>query len=439
MSQFDRRADDLFRQAEWACNRLFLGAAAAAAALVACVDGGLTPAERKAVVAILESMDARGSVDPAVASNLFNSFVNGIRSQPELGRSAALRAVAAVAGDTEGAQRLLQICHAVGNTQGDAQGDAQGSAPGDPAARDSAVIEEIRAVLDVPAPEARDETFANRDGASPGPFVITLGNEKGGTGKSTTAMNLAVALLKLGYKVGTIDLDGRQGTLSRYLTNRRSLAKTIHRDVPMPLHRRIERSEADQRQAAESEDKARLGEAFVELADRQIVIVDTPGSDSYLSRLAHANADMLITPINDTLLDIDILAHIDPSKREVRAPSAYCQMVWEQNGRRLASGRKPIDWIVMRNRLTHIDAHNKRAVADLLDQLAERIGFRLASGFGERVIFHELFLTGLTVLDLPDDRLRGWSNVSLSHARREIQNLLLAVGVPEAEVAQRAY
>ncbi len=405
-----------------------MGAAMAAAALVACADGSLSPAKRKAVVAILESMDARGAVDPAAASNLFNSFVNGIRSQPGLGRSAALRAVAAISGDAEGAQRLLRVCAAVS--------DAHGGAHGDPSARDSAVIEEIRAVLNVPAREAVDATFANRDGAAPGPFVITLGNEKGGTGKSTTAMHLAVALLKLGYNVGTIDLDGRQGTLSRYLTNRRALAKTIHRDVPMPLHLRIERSKADQRKAAESEDKARFAEAFVELADRQIVIVDTPGSDSYLSCLAHANADMLITPINDTLLDIDILAHIDPRKREVRAPSAYCQMVWEQNGRRRASGREPVDWIVMRNRLTHIDAHNKRAVADLLDQLAERIGFRLASGFGERVIFHELFLTGLTVLDLPDDRLRGWSNVSLSHARREVHGLLLAVGVPETELAR---
>ncbi len=432
MSQFDQRAEDLFRQAEWACNRPFLGAAMAAAALVACADGSLTPAKRKAVAAILETMEPRGTVDPAAASNLFNSFANGIRSQPGLGRSAALRAVAAVAGDAEGAQRLLRICRAVSGAHGGVQSGAQDG----PSARDSAVIEEIRAVLDVPAPKALDETFANRDGAPPGPFVITLGNEKGGTGKSTAAMHLAVALLKLGYKVGTIDLDGRQATLSRYLTNRRALAKTIHRDVPMPLHRRIERAEADRRQAAESEDKARFGEALVELADRQIVIVDTPGSDSYLSRLAHANADMLITPINDTLLDIDILAHIDPSKREVRAPSAYCQMVWKQNDRRRASGREPIDWIVMRNRLTHIDAHNKRAVADLLDQLAERLGFRLATGFGERVIFHELFLTGLTVLDLPDDRLRGWSNVSLSHARREIHDLLLAVGVPEMELAR---
>ena len=168
-------------------------------------------------------------------------------------------------------------------------------------------------------------------------------------------------------------------------------------------------------------------------ASRVLLEIDTPGGDSHLGRLGHALADMLITPINDTLLDIDILAHIDPAKREVQAPSAYCEMVWKLNQQRSAHGREPIDWIVMRNRLTHIDAHNKRAVADLLEQLAKRLGFRLAAGFGERVIFHELFLT---VLDLPDDRLRGWSNVSLSHARREIHNLLLAVGVPETKLAR---
>ena len=204
----------------------------------------------------------------------------------------------------------------------------------------------------------------------------------------------------------------------------------------MPVHRRIEPSEAADRDVAATEETARIHEAFAELADRQIVVIDTPGSDSHLSRLGHTHADMLITPINDTLLDIDILAHIDPNKREVRAPSAYCEMVWEQSERRVSSGGKPIDWIVMRNRLTHIDAHNKRAIAGLLDQLAKRIGFRLTPGFGERVIFHELFLTGLTVLDLPDDRLRGWNNVSLSHARREMRDLLLTVGVPETKIEQ---
>ncbi len=426
MSQFDRRAEDLFRQAEWACNRPFLGAAMAAAALVACVRGPPSPATRQAVVAALDSLDPRKGVDPVAAKNLFNSFANGIRSQPGLGRAAALRAVAAVAGDAAGAERLLEICRAAG-----------GAGAG-PSARETAAIEEICAALELPAPQGFDAPAADRRGAAPGPFLITLGNEKGGTGKSTTALHLLVALLKLGYKLGSIDLDGRQGTLSHYLSNRRALATAIGREVPMPLHRCIQGSAADDRNAAAREDKARLNEALTELADRQVVVIDTPGGDSTLSRLAHANADMLITPINDTLLDIDILAHIDPRKREVRAPSAYCEMVWRHNEHRVAAGRKPIDWIVMRNRLTHIDAHNKRAVADLLDQLAERLGFRLAYGFSERVIFHELFLTGLTVLDLPDDRLRGWSNVSLSHARQEIRNLLLAVGVPEAEVARRA-
>ncbi len=396
----------------------------AAAALVACAQGSLSGAKREAVAAALERMDTRKAIDLAAARNLFNSFANGIRSQPGLGRTAALRAVAAIAGDAESAERLLRICRAVSH------------AHGAPSARDAAVIEEICTILKVPAPKIGDGTFVVRDGQGSGPFVIAIGNEKGGTGKSTTAMILTVALLKLGYGVGSIDLGGRQGTLSRYLMNRRALVKATGRDVAMPLHRRIEASRAMERNAAESADKARLSEALTELADRQVVVIDTPGTNSYLSHLAHAYADLLITPINDTLLDIDILAHIDPNRREVRAPSAYCEMVWNQNGRRIASGRKPIDWIVMRNRLTHIDAHNKHAIADLLDQLAKRIGFRLANGFGERVIFHELFLTGMTVLDLHDDRLRGWSNASLSHARQEIRGLLLAIGVPESEIAR---
>ena len=40
--------------------------------------------------------------------------------------------------------------------------------------------------------------------------VVVLGNEKGGSGKSTTAFHIAVALLKAGQRVATIDLDCRQ-------------------------------------------------------------------------------------------------------------------------------------------------------------------------------------------------------------------------------------
>jgi chromosome partitioning protein len=426
LSQFDRRAEDLFRQAEWACNRPLLGAAMAAAALIAGAEGRPDPGQRRALQAALENLDSDRTVDPGAAANLFNSFANGIRSQPGLGRKAALRAVAALAGDAGAAARLLAICQAIAGLGGGAS------------ARQLSAIDQIAAALDRVAPAPVPDSVPGRQGAGSGPFRIVIGNEKGGTGKSTTAMHLAVALLRLGYRVGSIDLDGRQGTLSRYLANRRTLVQAAGGDVPMPLHRCISGSTAAERHAAERADRARLAEAMTELGDRQVVVIDTPGSDSHLGRLGHARADMLITPINDTLLDVDILAHIDPGKREVRAPSAYCEMIWKLNQQRGARGGEPIDWIVMRNRLTHIDAHNKRAVADLLEQLAKRIGFRLAAGLSERVVFHELFLTGLTVLDLPDDRLRGWSNVSLSHARREIDGLLATIGVPEAGAARRA-
>jgi chromosome partitioning protein len=401
----------------------------AAAALIACAEGRPDVDKRRALQAALGNLDAGRAVDPGAAANLFNSFVNGIRSQPSLGREAALRAVAALAGDAGAAARLLAICRAIGNLGGGTS------------ARELTAIDQIAAALETAPPAPVEDPVPGRRGGrgvGSGPFRIVLGNEKGGTGKSTTAMHLAVALLRLGYRVGSIDLDGRQGTLSRYLANRRTLAQAVGGDVPSPLHRRIARSTATDRNAAEREDQARLAEAMTELGDRQVVVIDTPGGDSHLGRLGHAQADLLITPINDTLLDLDILAHIDPAKREVRAPSAYCEMIWKLNEQRSARGFEAIDWIVMRNRLTHIDAHNKRAVADLLEQLAKRLGFRLTAGFGERVIFHELFLTGLTVLDLPDDKLRGWSNPGLSHARREIDGLLAAIGVPEAGAARRA-
>ncbi len=439
LSQFDRRAEDIFRQAEWACNRPFLAAAMAAVALVACAQGRSDAGKRRALRVALETLDAGaadvGGQDTSAAAKLFNAFSNGIRSQPVLGRKAALRAVAVLAGDAGATARLLAICHAIGGMGGPGGGGVS--------ARELTVIDQIAAVLDAAAldtvpPAPIGDQIPGRQGADRGPFCIVLGNQKGGTGKSTTAMHLAVALLRLGYQVGSIDLDGRQGTLSRYLANRRTLAQTVGSDVPMPLHRCIMRSTAADRRAAEREDEACLAEAMSELGDRQVVVIDTPGSDSHLGRLGHAQADMLITPINDTLLDVDILAHIDPTKREVRAPSAYSEMIWKLNEQRTARGGEAIDWIVMRNRLTHIDAHNKRAVADLLEQLAKRLGFRLASGFGERVVFHELFLTGLTVLDLPDDKLRGWSNLSLSHARREIDGLLAAIGVPEVGAARAA-
>lgn len=263
------------------------------------------------------------------------------------------------------------------------------------------------------------------------PYVIVVGNEKGGTGKSTTAMHLTVALLTLGYKVGSVDLDSRQGTLTHYLANRAAFADESGRPLSMPEHRSVERSMAETRAAAEGEDRQHLRKACAELAHCDFLVFDTPGSDAYLSRLAHETADTLITPLNDSFLDIDVLARIDRRRREVLGPSRYSQMVWEQSNRRALAGRAPIDWVVMRNRLTHIEARNKREIGALLGQLATRIGFRLAPGFGERVIFRELFFSGLTLLDLPETAEGERESAATSHhaARQEIRLLLESIGL----------
>ena len=277
-------------------------------------------------------------------------------------------------------------------------------------------------------------TAPGGDSGAPGQArVIVLGNEKGGTGKSTTAMHVIVALLKGGFRVGSIDLDARQGTLSRMLENRAAYAVASgtsgDRDLVLPEHRRVARIEAGTRAEAEAAERAALDAALGDLLNLDFVVIDTPGSDSFLSRMGHASADVLITPLNDSYLDLDLLARIDVQGRQVLGPSLYSQMVWEQRQQRALAGRAPMEWIVMRNRLSHIDARNKRDIGRLLELLGARIGFRLAPGFGERVIFRELFPKGLTLLDLPDGKVTGSRVVSHLAAQKEVQGLLDAIGL----------
>jgi chromosome partitioning protein len=400
-------------------QRAFLEAAMAAAALIASADGNLAAERRRAIVEVLAKIDALKTSGIYAAINLFNGFADHIRSQPTQGRRHALRVVATLSEDPEMAEQVVRIGYAVSRAEGRFF------------QAELVRIREIAEALGLPVPDLCDGSYIELGSEHHRPFIITMGNEKGGTGKSTIAMHMAIALLKLGYGVGAIDLDGRQGTLSRYLAHREAFARVAGREIAVPAYRRIQASTAGKRVRAECEDLMQLRQALAELSQCQAVVIDTPGSDSHLARLGHANADMLITPLNDTFLDVDVLARIDCDKRAVLAPSAYCRMVMDLNDRRLASGRPAIDWIVMRNRLTHIHTHNKREIASLLRQLAERTGFRLVPGFGERVIFHEMFLSGITLLDLPDKRADGRNNPSHAHAREEFRDLLEGVGVPE--------
>lgn len=256
--------------------------------------------------------------------------------------------------------------------------------------------------------------------------VIVFGNEKGGSGKSTSAMHVAIALLRLGYRVGTVDLDARQGTLTRYIQNRIHYCETSGHAVPIPHHRAISQSVRPDAADRQQEERQFLASVLAALGPHcDFSIIDTPGTDSHLSRLGHAEADTLITPLNDSLIDLDVLARIDPQTNAILEPSVYTLMVEEQNLARLERGAAPMHWIVMRNRLSPLGAKNKQNVGALLQKMSEAFGFALVPGFGERVIFRELFLKGLTLLDLKQD-----TALTLSHlaARQEVRQLVHAVG-----------
>jgi chromosome partitioning protein len=255
--------------------------------------------------------------------------------------------------------------------------------------------------------------------------VLVLGNEKGGSGKSTTALHIVVALLDQGARVATLDLDARQGTLSRYIENRAAYAKRKSIDLPMPQHAAVHASKD------EGEEKVRF-EAALEpaLGTADFVVIDTPGSDTPLSRLAHTWADTLLTPLNDSFIDLDLLARVDPDTLKIVRPSIYAEAVWKQRQLRAINGGRPVDWVVMRNRLSALAARNKRDMGTVLEALSKRIGFRIAAGLSERVIYRELFLNGLTLLDLK--REPGGRSLTLSHvaARQEVRDLVAALNLP---------
>ena len=401
-------------------NRRLVDAAMVAAALVASADGPLGADRRRALERVLRAREHPAGLDDAAAVEQLEAFLDGIDGSGEIGRARALEAVSDVADDAMSARALWHVVTAVAGTIG----------RGSP--RQAAEIRMIASVAGLAMDFASEGDFASAgEAARRAPCVITLGCPKGGTGKSTTAVLIAVALVGQGHEVGCIDLDGRQATLARYLDNRAAYGKASDRDLGRLRLRRVEPSLLRDRDRAEDEERARFHAALSDFADCAYVVIDTPGHECHLARLACVAADRLITPVNDSLVDIDVLAEIDPGKRQALGPSAFCRMIWRENDRRAACGRGTIDWIVMRNRLSHRNAVNTREVSRLLLRLSERIGFRLTPGLSDRVAFRELFLSGLTPLDPPGLEAGCRSRRSLSLARQEIGELLRASGVPD--------
>lgn len=253
--------------------------------------------------------------------------------------------------------------------------------------------------------------------------IIIIGNEKGGSGKTTTAMHLIVSLMKLGFSVASLDLDSRQQSLTRYVDNRKaSKEKLADADMQVPDHRCVVLSNPTSQEEADSKFKA----AVADLSGNDFIVVDTPGSDSPLSRSAHYNADMIVTPINDSFVDLDLIGVISADTLDSIKPGIYSALIWEAK-MRLAAEKRELAWVVVRNRLSTLDAKNKRNVETSLNKLAKRFGFKVAPGFGDRVIFKELFLMGLTLLDAKQIKL----STSAIAARQELRDFVQSLDIPE--------
>lgn len=257
--------------------------------------------------------------------------------------------------------------------------------------------------------------------ATKSPHRIVFANEKGGTGKSTTAVHVAIALAYQGAKVAAIDLDPRQRTFHRYLENRAETAK----------RRGIDLLTADFA-VFDGTDPAELDRISAELsAGHDFLIFDTPGRDDPLARHVATGADTLVTPLNDSFVDFDLIGQVDAETFKVRKLSFYAELIWEARKKRamatLQDKRREMDWVVVRNRTQHVEARNMRRLDQALTELSKRVGFRIANGLSERVIYRELFPSGLTLLDKGHLGELGTSHLV---ARQELRALLASLNLP---------
>ena len=263
-----------------------------------------------------------------------------------------------------------------------------------------------------------------------GARVIVVGNEKGGAGKSTVAIHLVAALMHGGARVVAMDLDLRQKSMARFFSNRRAWSAANKADLVQPIERSLSGDDVALAAGDPAEVLARFDEAFgLAREEADVLVVDTPGSDTPLSCAAHARADLIVTPINDSFIDFDMLGHVDPVTLELTQPSLYSETVWESRKRKMVTERRSLDWLVLRNRLATTEARNRKRLDERVQALSRRVGFRVGPGLRDRVIYRELFPFGLTIADL-SPTIRPVA-VSLSHvaARQELRAIMQALGL----------
>ncbi len=249
--------------------------------------------------------------------------------------------------------------------------------------------------------------------------IIVVSNEKGGTGKSTISMHLAIKLLQEGFSVLAVDMDGRQGTLSRYIHNRNQFAQAndfrictpeILTIAPVDDYAQISNHIKDSQNAINQ-----LKTKF------DAIIIDTAGNKNYLFDVAHQFANTLITPMSDSLIDLNVLSQIDSQNNN--QVGHYAQYVWEVKKTLAQQNKTMLNWIVVGNKVSAFNSRNKNQVFEKLNSISKLCGFRVAKSIKDRVIYKELFMQGLTVLDLNSKELKHKLTLSHIAAKQEIRDL----------------
>jgi chromosome partitioning protein len=158
----------------------------------------------------------------------------------------------------------------------------------------------------------------------------------------------------------------------------------------------------------------------------QFLVVDTPSTDNYLMRLAHLMADTLLTPLQDSFLDLGTLALTDPVTHEVTRTGNYAAMVCEARKKRRQLDATVFDWVVIRNRCSE-----GRLIKRSVNELGKRVGFRDFEGSAERGVYRQFFPVGLTAFDATDEGILG-APPDAAHlaAHQEMAELMAQLRLP---------
>lgn len=232
-----------------------------------------------------------------------------------------------------------------------------------------------------------DNVSRNKTAHAP---IILFANEKGGVGKTTLVFNTAIDLCNRGYRVLAIDLDFRQRSLARAIENRMASNRCLGLDLPVPKVCVLQQPSGPML----VQELNRLG------SDRDVILIDAPGHDSPVARRAMALAQTIVTPINPSFFDLDVLGHFDPVSLKFRKPGPFAQAILDIRAEQMRRNLLPARWIIAKNRIRGAErSHNKR-IEPMLAQLSDQLGLTIAEGLTERVAYRSLLQYGFTISDI---------------------------------------